>query len=214
VETTKRNLYLIGAGELAREIESWISLDKEFSRKWEIAGFLDKNLNAVDNYPSDYRVVGIPESFNFQNGDAAIVCIANPSIKKRILDKIESKVEIISYISPYSIVAKFVKIGKGVVVCPQCVISTNTVLADYVIVNCGSLIGHDCIVGEYSSLMANVDLGGHVEIGNNAFLGTKSTIIPGRKISDDITIGAGSVVMRNLKNPGTYYGNPATLLKF
>ena len=214
MDTTRRTLYLIGAGELAREVESWISLDKDFLMKWEIGGFLDKNLNAVDNYPSDYRVVGIPESFHFQNGDAAIVCIANPIIKKRILEKIESKVEIISYVSPYSIVAKFVKLGKGVVICPQCVISTNTFLADYVTVNCGSLLGHDCIVGEYSSLMANVDLGGHVNIGKNAFLGTKSTIIPGRKISDDITLGAGSVVMRNLKTPGTYYGNPATLLKF
>lgn len=214
MKVEKRKLYLIGAGELAREVESWISLDQDFLNRWDVVGFLDRNLNALDNYPSDFKTIGIPEDFKFEKNDAAIMCIANPKVKKRIIEKIESHVEFISYVSPFSIIAKFVKIGKGSLICPHCIISTNTNIGNFTTINCGTLIGHDCTVGEFSSLMANVDLGGHVTIGQDCFLGTKSTIIPGREIFDQITLGAGSVVMRNLKNKGTYYGNPATLLKF
>jgi len=214
MEISKRKLYFIGAGELAREIESWISLDKAFLKQWEIVGFLDRNLNAIDKYPSDFKVIGVPETFDFQLGDAAIMCVANPVIKKRIVEAISGKVELISYISNLAIVAKFSKIGKGSVICPNCIISTNCSLGQYTTINCGSIIGHDCTIDEYSSLMAHVDLGGHVKIGKNTFLGTKTTVIPGKSVNDNITIGAGSVVIRNLTKEGTYFGNPANLLKF
>lgn len=210
----KSNLYLIGTGEFAREIESWISLDKTFLKKWRIMGFLGRDLNAIHEYPSDFSVVGIAETFDFQPGDAALLCIANPIIKKRIADAINKKVEFISYISNYTTIAKFTKIGKGVVICPNCIISTNCIIADYVTVNCGCIVGHDCSIAEYSSLMPHVDLGGHVKIGKGNFLGTKTTVIPGRVLNDRLTIGAGSVVVRNLTKEGTYFGNPCSLLKF
>lgn len=211
---SKRKLYLIGAGELAREIESWISLDNEFLLQWEIVGFLDHNLNALDKYPSDYSIVGIPDQYDFKPGDAALICIANPVSKRKIVEAISHKVEFITYISNHAIVGKYNKIGKGSVICPNCIVSTNTVIEAYTTINCGCQIGHDCILGEYSSLMPHVDLGGHVKIGKSTFLGTKTTVIPGREIADQITIGAGSVVVLKLTKEGTYFGNPATLLKF
>lgn len=214
MDINKRQIYLIGAGELAREVESWISLDKKILEQWNIAGFLDQNLNAVDNYPSDYKVLGTPETFNFQPNDAAIICVANPVIKKRIVEAIAHKVQIISYISSHAIIGKFASIGKGVVVCPNTVISTNAIIEDYTTFNCGCQIGHDCFVGKFSSLMPHVDLGGHVKIGKESFLGTKTTIIPKRILHNNITIGAGSVVVRNLKKAGTYFGNPASSMKF
>jgi len=214
MEVSKRKLYLIGAGGLAREIESWISLDKVFLKKWKIIGFLDRDLNSIHEYPTDYSVVGIAETFDFQPGDAAIMCIANPLIKKRIVDAIGRKVEFISYISDKAIITKFTKIGEGVVICPNCVISTNCIVEDYVTINCGCIIGHDCIVGEFSSLMPHIDLGGQVKIGKGIFLGTKTTVIPKKHIKDQITVGAGSVVIRNLNKEGTYFGNPASLLKY
>ncbi len=210
----KRNLYLIGAGELGREIESWLSFDKDFLDSWNIIGFLDRNLDALANYPSDYKVIGVPESFDYLPDDAAIMCVASPKIKKRITEVICKKVEIISYISPKAIIAKFTKIGGGVVVCPNAIISTNVILNDYVAVNIGSQIGHDCIIGPYSSIMTNVDLGGHTIIGESVFMGSNSTVIPKIKISDNIFVGAGAIVTRNLRKEGTYSGNPALLLRF
>ena len=49
-------------------------------------------------------------------------------------------------------------------------------------------------------------------IGNNVIIGSNSTILP-VKISDNIVVGAGSVVTKNLTVKGIYAGNPAKLIR-
>ena len=45
-------------------------------------------------------------------------------------------------------------------------------------------------------------------IGNNVLIGSNSTILP-VTIVDDVIIGAGSVVTKDIIEPGIYFGNPA-----
>jgi serine acetyltransferase len=45
-------------------------------------------------------------------------------------------------------------------------------------------------------------------------LGSHGTIIPSKKIGDDVYIGAGSVVISNLKNNIRVFGNPAKKIDF
>ena len=46
------------------------------------------------------------------------------------------------------------------------------------------------------------------KIGNNVSIGSNATIMP-VEICDNVVIGAGSVVTKNITEPGVYYGNPA-----
>jgi acetyltransferase-like isoleucine patch superfamily enzyme len=48
-------------------------------------------------------------------------------------------------------------------------------------------------------------------IGNRVSIGSNATILPVR-IADDVLIGAGAVVTRDITAPGTYAGNPARRL--
>jgi acetyltransferase-like isoleucine patch superfamily enzyme len=48
-------------------------------------------------------------------------------------------------------------------------------------------------------------------IGNRVSIGSNATIMPVR-IADDVVIGAGSVVTRDITTPGKYAGNPARRL--
>jgi acetyltransferase-like isoleucine patch superfamily enzyme len=48
-------------------------------------------------------------------------------------------------------------------------------------------------------------------IGNRVSIGSNSTIMPVR-IVDDVVIGAGSVVTKDITAAGKYVGNPARLL--
>jgi sugar O-acyltransferase (sialic acid O-acetyltransferase NeuD family) len=205
----KNRIYLIGAGDFGREIESWLELLKYFKDTWHIAGFLDDNINALDDYPSDYKVLGTPGSFTFDDGDQVILCIANPEQKKRMVKTLAHKVKFFTYIHDDCILGKFTEIGTGVIIVPRCVISTNVKIGDFVTINCGSQIGHDCQIGSFSSIMANVDIGGHCDIGDSVFIGSNSTIIPHRSITDNVVIGAGSIVLKKIRKSGTYFGNPA-----
>jgi acetyltransferase-like isoleucine patch superfamily enzyme len=50
------------------------------------------------------------------------------------------------------------------------------------------------------------------EVGDRVSIGSNATIMPVR-IVDDVVIGAGSVVTKDITAPGTYAGNPARLLE-
>ena len=49
-------------------------------------------------------------------------------------------------------------------------------------------------------------------VGNHVSIGTNATILP-VTIGDRIVVGAGSVVTRDLVEPGIYAGNPARLIR-
>jgi acetyltransferase-like isoleucine patch superfamily enzyme len=49
-------------------------------------------------------------------------------------------------------------------------------------------------------------------IGSRVSLGSNATILPVR-ICDDVVIGAGAVVTKDITQPGIYAGNPARLLR-
>lgn len=48
-------------------------------------------------------------------------------------------------------------------------------------------------------------------IGSRVSIGSNSTILP-VTVVDDVVIGAGSVVTKDILEPGTYAGNPARKL--
>jgi acetyltransferase-like isoleucine patch superfamily enzyme len=49
-------------------------------------------------------------------------------------------------------------------------------------------------------------------IGKNVSIGSNATILP-VSICNNVVIGAGSVVTKNITKPGIYAGNPAKLLR-
>ena len=49
-------------------------------------------------------------------------------------------------------------------------------------------------------------------IGNYVSIGSNATILP-ISICDNVVIGAGAVVTKNIVKPGIYVGNPARLIK-
>lgn len=204
-----KNIYIVGAGDFGREMESHIENHPDFKKKFQIKGYLDYNKDSLINKPSDYIIIGTHLEINFNEDDYVLIAISNSIIRKQIAESLITRVKFFTYVAPNVEISKYTKLGEGSIICSNCFISTNTTIGSFVIINAGSNVGHDCIINSYSSLMANVDIGGSVILGERVFLGTKATIIPKIKISDDIVIGAGSVVIKSLTKAGTYFGNPA-----
>ena len=204
----KKDLYIIGAGGFGREIESWLSLIPISEQKWNIIGYLDDDLNALDGYPSDFKVVNKIRDFKFKEHDMVIITISDTKTKEYIYNSLNGKVEFFTFVAHSAVVAKFATIGEGSVVCPNSIIATNTNLGKFTTINNGTHIGHDSIIGDFSSFMANVDVGGNCKIGNHCFIGSNATIIPRRVLKNNVIVGSGSIVIRNVKS-GTVFGNPA-----
>ena len=58
----------------------------------------------------------------------------------------------------------------------------------------------------------NTEAWKETRIGNNVLIGSNATILP-VSICDNVVIGAGAVVTKNIELPGKYAGNPAVLIK-
>lgn len=113
-------------------------------------------------------------------------------------------------------VGPFVEITKGVEIGDKTRISSHSFICELV------TIGHNCFVGHgvmfTNDLFKTGNLGGSVKnwkqtkIGNNVLIGSNATILP-VKICDDVVIGAGSVVTKDINKKGIYAGNPARFLR-
>ena len=181
---------------------------------WDLHGSPDSNPAALDGFQTDYKIVGDPFTYSFQENDLCAMSITDCVTKEKVFEAIKGKVKFLTFIFPTAIIGKFTSVGEGSVICPGCIVSTNTRIGRLVIVNIGSQIGHDVEIGDYSSLMANIDIGGHVKIGKKTFVGTGVTIIPKRVIAKNVRIGAGSVVLHNIKENLSVFGNPAGKINY
>jgi sugar O-acyltransferase (sialic acid O-acetyltransferase NeuD family) len=204
-----RRLFIIGAGSFGRELECHLDAFPRGARDWEVAGFLDDDEAALAGFPSDYGLLGPIRDFAFAPGDLAVLAIAKPSTKRAVVTGLARRVEFLTFVSPSATVGKFVRMGAGCIVGPGAILGPNVTLGESVFVNSGSMVGHDASVGAYSSLMANVNVAGGCRLGEEVFAASSVTLIPGRKVCDRAYLGAGSVVIQDVNEPRTVFGNPA-----
>jgi len=74
-------------------------------------------------------------------------------------------------------------------------------------------IGHNCDIGRRTVMAAGVILNGGVKVGNNCWFASGVLVRHYVNICDNVVIGLGSVVVKDITEPGIYVGNPAKYLK-
>lgn len=104
-------------------------------------------------------------------------------------------------------------IGRGSIISPGTILTTNVTIGEHVIINLNCTIGHDCKIGSFTTLSPGVNVSGNVTIGELCYIGTNAVIREGITICDEVTIGAGGVVVKDITEPGVYVGNPVKKIK-
>jgi sugar O-acyltransferase (sialic acid O-acetyltransferase NeuD family) len=207
----KRRVLLVGAGDFARELASWMHFNATGSPGRDFGGFLDDDPNALANYP-EYApgVIGGIADYQPDKDDDLVMAIANPAAKLRVAGELEARgATFLTFVHPSVLVAKHVKIGRGVVICPNAVVSCHATLGDFVAINLGSTIGHDATIGRGCTLSAHTDVTGFGELGEGVFLGSHAVVLPRAKVGAFSKVGAGSVVLRGVQAGATVMGVPA-----
>lgn len=81
-------------------------------------------------------------------------------------------------------------------------------------IHMGALIGHESSIGNSCFIAHGVSVSGCCQIGDGTFIGTNATILPRVKIGNWATIGAGSVITRDVPDYAVAVGNPARVIKY
>jgi len=202
------DIIIIGAGGFGREVYLWAK-DSFPKDQYKITGFLDDNPRILDNYDMDVGIIGDLDGYEIKKQDRFVFAIGNIEIKKRLITKLKNKgAKFLTLIHPTAIVVDTARIGKGVVICPFCLVSDNVLLEDFVMLNIYSSCGHDAKVGSYCILSPHATLNGFVILEDEVFLGTHATVISYKRVGYKSKISANSVVMRDISANKIVFGVP------
>jgi acetyltransferase-like isoleucine patch superfamily enzyme len=113
-------------------------------------------------------------------------------------------------------IGPFVEIQKGASIGKRCRIQSHSFICDLV------TIGDDCFISHGAMFINDPFVTGGpagkpqlwrpTKLGNRVSIGTNATILP-VSICDQVVIGAGAVVTKDITVSGIYAGNPAHLLR-
>ncbi len=114
-------------------------------------------------------------------------------------------------------IGPFTEIQRGVKVGARTKVQSHAFLCELVTVGDDCFIGHGVMTVNDPFILGgpaggNQELWGSTVIGNGVSIGNNSTLLP-VTICDSVVIGSGSVVTKDITQPGIYAGNPAKFLK-
>ena len=200
----KNKLLIIGASGHGKVVAD-IALKME---KWENIAFLDDNESIKSSM--GLEVIGTSDDvFTYLDEYEIFVGIGNNTTRQRIhemLETVDASIPVL--IHPDAVVGSQVDIGIGTAVMAGAIINCSTKIGKSCIINTGSTIDHDNYIEDYVHISPGVNLAGTVKVGQLSWLGIGSVISNNVNITSGCLVGAGSVVVKDITEPGVYVGVP------
>lgn len=200
---------IYGAGGLGREMLSLLTALPE----WEVKGFYDDGVKKGTIIKSITVLGGLNDLLTYDQPCFVLLAMGDPKIKALIAGKLAAKatVDFPLLFHPKALIQDYesVTMGRGSIITPGVILTTDIQLGNHVLVNLNSTIGHDVVIGDYSSLMPGVHVAGGVTIGTKVLVGSGATILNGCSIGDGARIGSGAVVTTDVDPGETVVGIPA-----
>jgi acetyltransferase-like isoleucine patch superfamily enzyme len=112
-------------------------------------------------------------------------------------------------VGPFTEIQSDVTIGRGTKIQSHSFICSLVVIGEDCFIGHGVMFTNDLLRG--GPAMGDKSKWATTRIGNRVSIGSNVTLLP-VNVCDDVVIGAGSVVTKDLSLPGTYVGNPAKII--
>jgi sugar O-acyltransferase (sialic acid O-acetyltransferase NeuD family) len=201
---------LIGGGGHCKSV-----IDVAESAGYNILGILDMPED-IGKAVLDYKVIGtdddIPQYANKAEFVITVGFIKNPATRMRLFDKVrEAGGKLATIVASTAHVSQYASLGEGTVVMHQAVVNAGARIGENCIINTFCNIEHDAVIGDQCHISTGAMVNGDCKVGKICFIGSQSVLANGINICDDVIVGAGSLVRKNILKSGIYSGNPAIL---
>src|SRR3989338_3491619 len=200
-------LYIIGTGSQARYVI-------EICKSHKIKGLIDiLDKNNVGKVINGVEVICHLDEID-RNLDPRsleiIIAYGNNKKKEEIVKELSKKnYKFATMVSERAYVSSNTEIGHGCIINPNVTIMPNAKIWNHVIIHSGSVIEHDNEIGDYANISPGVVTAGYVKIGKGSYVYTRAAIIPRVKIGENVTVGAGAVVLNDVQDNSVVVGIPA-----
>ncbi|MDB4286364.1 hypothetical protein N9933_03595 [bacterium] len=207
---SKTPFVILGNGPEAR-----IAADIAHAADILIYGFLATD---EEGYPEDIHdivVIGRLDSDDARAllaDETIIFGVAEKEIEKRrdLVEFVKNYKEVLgNLIHPTASVSPYARIGHGNICHAGFVLGSGSLFGSYNLVGSNVSIELDTIVGDYCTIQSGVKIGRGAEIGEGVFLGMGAIIHPGVTVGLGAMVADGAVVLRDIPEDATAFGNPA-----
>lgn len=209
-----KNLIIIGAGGLAREVYDLALICSQNETLFNIKGFISKDDTGIESmgYP---KIISNPEDYVVQNDDCFFCAIGDVRIRKRVVEHIIDKGgEFINLIHPTAILSPSVKLGIGIAIKSHCVISSDVEIDSFSFLQSSVIMGHDVKIGKFCQINSFAFLAGYVRVSNTGTINAGAKLLQNVVVEEHAIVGIGSVVISKVKMGTTVFGNPAKKINF
>lgn len=165
------------------------------------------NLKRILNYP-----ILKPIAHSIDTTTKLIFSIGNNKIRKMLSTKVACTFA--NAIHPTAIISRHATVGEGTVVMAAVVVNPATKIGNHCIINTAAVVEHDCIIEDFVHISPNVSLAGNVQVMEGAHVGIGASVIQGVRIGKWATIGAGTVIVKDVPDYAVVVGIPGKIIKY
>lgn len=209
------SVVVFGAGPHSKGIIDILNGMEQF----KIVGVIDSE-RTINSLFYGYKVIGrqnqlsiLTKTYNFNSG---IVAVGDNYSREKIVLEILNQCQsfnFINVISKFTQISPSAKIGVGNVIMPGVIISSEARVSNHCLINTKSNLEHNCIIENFASLSVGVRTGGFVKIGKYSAVSIGATILDRITIGENVVVGSGALVTKNLESDALYYGVPAKRIR-
>lgn len=209
-----KRLALIGSKEFAQQIRGFAEKTGQFS----VVGYFD-DFETKGKIISELPVLGKRNDIEllFKDNVFDEIFLAagynNFHFREQAFDELKGKVPFANIIMPDAELSDTTTLGEGIFIGTKTYFGENVVIDDNVFIHGHTFISHDNHIGSHTYISGRFTTAGFVNIGKRNFYGICSIVSDHISICDDVWIGLGSIVAKNLRKPGRYISQNVLLTK-
>lgn len=210
MENDKLPLIIIGTDFYAR-----VAMDIAHQLDILVYGLLTDDPEQTNQEMNDMLVVADLESKDGQtllNDENLKLFVASEQREKRrewvaYADKFPPAQ--VNLIHPLRSISTYTKTGRGNLVQAGVVIHPNVMLGSFNLIDPQVVIEADCAIGDYCRIRSGARLGMGVQVHDDVSIGMGAIIHDGVHIGKGAVIAPGSVVLKDVDEESSVFGNPA-----
>ena len=174
---------------------------------------VDFQFQFQDNEPVEVDIIEPDELLNHGTNieiPHMVAVTKQMNLRREICDYLDSiNCARFTFVHGLAKIERDAEIGAGSFVGPFSLVASKTVLGKDCMISPYAMISHKSQIGRGSIIQPSAIVAGTTKIGDFCRLNLRSTILDNVTICNDIDLGAGSMITKDICEPGFYVGIPA-----
>lgn len=205
---------IIGAGKVGRLVADVVRRIPEL----KCVGFLDRDPSLFGKKFYGVPVLGNDDKMETFRGqvEGVLPVVGDLQTRLKIFEKSRRLgYQVVNVIDPSVLMASDVRLGEGIFISYGTILLTNVEVGDFTLIGTGVRILHDTVIGRNCVIGGGTTIGSSATIGRNVSFGVGVCVASdGKRIGNNVKIGAGSVILSDVPDNAFVLGNPARVIGY